>query len=91
MTVLITAVSLESRRVTIYFVHACSGRFSCIQHFATLWSVAHQAPLSMGFPRQGHWSGVPCPPPGDLSDPRTEPRSPEAPALQADSVLLREP
>ena len=33
---------------------------------ATPWTVAHQAPLSVGFPRQGHWSGLPCPPPGDL-------------------------
>ena len=46
------------------------SRFSCIQHFATLWTVAHQAPLSMGFPRQQYWSGLPCPLPGDLSDPR---------------------
>ena len=34
--------------------------------FATPWTVAHQAPLSMGFPRQEYWSGLPCPPPGDL-------------------------
>ena len=33
------------------------------------WTVAHQAPLSMGFSRQEHWSGVPCPPPGDFPDP----------------------
>ena len=35
----------------------------------TLWSVAHQVPLSMGFSRQEYWSGLPCPPPGDLPDP----------------------
>ena len=35
----------------------------------TPWAVAHQAPLSMGFPRQGYWSGLPFPPPGDLPDP----------------------
>ena len=45
---------------------------------------AHQAPLSMGFSRKEYWSGLPCPPPGDLPDPGTEPRSP---ALQADSLL----
>ena len=39
-------------------------------------TVAHQAPLSMGFPRQEYWSGLPCPPPGDLPDPEIEPRSP---------------
>ena len=43
--------------------------FSRVQLFATLWTVAHQAPLSMGFSRQEYWSGLPCPPPGDLPDP----------------------
>ena len=64
------------------------SRFSCIQLFDTLWTVAHQAPLSMGFSRQECWSGLPCPPPGDLPDPGIEPMSPEAPALQVDSLLL---
>ena len=49
--------------------------FSCVQLFVTLWTVARQAPLSMGFSRQEHWSGLPCHPPGDLSDPGTEPVS----------------
>ena len=40
------------------------SHFSCVQFFATLWTVAHQAPLSMGFSRQEYWSGLPCPPPG---------------------------
>ena len=39
---------------------------SPVQLFATLWTVTHQAPLSMGFSRQEYWSGLPCPPPGDL-------------------------
>ena len=43
--------------------------------FATLWAVAHQAPLSTGFPRQEYWSGLPFPPPGDLPDSGVEPRS----------------
>ena len=55
--------------------------FSCIQHFATPWTVARQAPLSMGFPRQEYWSGLPCSPPGDLSDPGIEPMSLTSPAL----------
>ena len=42
---------------------------SCVQLFATLWTVAHQAPPSMGFSRQEYWSGLPFPSPGDLSDP----------------------
>ena len=46
--------------------------FSRIQLCATLWTVAHQAPLSMGFSRQQYWSGLPCPPPGDLPDPGME-------------------
>ena len=49
----------------------------------TPWTVAHQAPLSMGFSRQEYWSGLPFPFPGDLPDPGIKPRSP---ALQADSL-----
>ena len=41
----------------------------------TLWTVAHHAPLSMGFSRQKYWSGLPCSPPGDLPDPGFEPAS----------------
>ena len=44
--------------------------------FATPWSVAHQAPLSMGFPRQEYWNGLPFPSPGNLHDPRIESASP---------------
>ena len=47
----------------------------------TLWTVACQAPLSMGFSRQEYWSGLPCPPPGDLPDPGIEPRSLTSPPL----------
>ena len=47
------------------------------------WTVAHQAPLPMGFSRQEYWSGLPFPSPGDLPDPGIEPRSP---ALQADAL-----
>ena len=44
----------------------CSQLLSCVQLFAISWTVALQAPLSMGFPRQEYWSGLPIPPPGDL-------------------------
>ena len=44
--------------------------------FTTPWTVACQAPLFMGFPRQEYWSGLPFPSPGDLPGPRIEPRSP---------------
>ena len=49
--------------------------------FATLWTVACQTPVSMGFSRQEYWSGLPCPPPGDLPDLEIEPASLMSPAL----------
>ena len=55
---------------------------SRVRLFATPWTIAHQAPLSMGFCRQEYWSELPCPPPEDLPNPGFEPRSP---TLQADS------
>ena len=57
---------------------------SCVQLFVTPWTVAYQAPPSMGFSRQEYWSGFPFPSPGDLPNPGIEPRSP---ALQADALL----
>ena len=57
------------------------GGFSSVQFFVTLWTVACQAPLSMGFPKPEHWSGLPYPPPGDLPDPGIEPASLMSPAL----------
>ena len=56
---------------------------SNVQLFATPRTVAHQAPLSVGFSRQEYWSGLPVPSPEDLPDPGIEPRSP---VLQADSL-----
>ena len=55
---------------------------------ATLWAVAHQAPLSMGFPRQEYWRGLPFPSPGDSPDSGIESGFP---ALQADSLLTVSP
>ena len=54
----------------------------------TQWTAAHQAPLFMGFSRQESWSGLPCPPPGDLPYPEIKPGSP---ALQAVSLLSEAP
>ena len=51
------------------------SRLSRVRLFATLWTVAGQAPLSTGFTRQEYWSGLPYPPPGDLPDPGIEPAS----------------
>ena len=61
---------------------------SRVRLFATLWTVARQAPLSMGFSRQEYWSGLPFPSPGDLPDPGIEPGSP---AWQADALPSEPP
>jgi len=55
----------------------------------TLWTVAHQAPLSMGFLRQEYWSGLPCLPPGNLPNPGIEPVSPMSPALVGRFLIHR--
>ena len=55
----------------------------CLSHvrlIATLWTVAHQAPLSLEFSEQEYWSGWPFPSPGDLPDPGIKPTSPASPA-----------
>ena len=57
------------------------SHFSRIQLFATLWTVAHQVPLSMGFSRQEYWDGLPYHPPGDLPKPGMESMSLVSPAL----------
>ena len=61
----------------------CVKSLSRVRPFVILWTVAHQAPPSMGFSSQEYWSGLPFPSPGDLPDPGIEPRSP---ALQADTL-----
>ena len=96
------AGSWQQRHVEIFYVRllgsctkihmegrACPlSHFSRVRLFGTLWTVAPQAPLSMGFTRQEHWGGLPCPPPGDLPSPGIESSVSSAPALQADSLLL---
>ena len=69
-----------------YLWHACV--LSHVQLFATPWTVAHQAPLSIESSRQDYWSGLPFPSPEDLPDPGIEPRSPE---LQGDSLPTEPP
>ena len=61
---------------------------SHVRLFATLWTIAHQAPPSMEFPRQEYWSGLPFPSLGDLPDPGIKPRSP---ALKADTLPSEPP
>ena len=89
--------SIYERAVSVAFrVLFCKSvlRVLSAQSLQSCWTlcppcmVTRQAPLSMGFLRQEYWSGLPCPPPGDLLDPGLEPRSP---ALQADSLPTEPP
>ena len=64
------------------------SRFSRVRLLATPWTVVHQAPLSIGFPRQEPWSGLPFPTPGYLSDPSV---SSHLLHCQVDSLLLVPP
>ena len=67
---------------------------SRVRLFATRWTVAYQAPPSMGFSRQEYWSGLPFPSPGDLPNPGIEPKSeikPGSPAFQADALTSEPP
>ena len=69
----------------------CAYLLSLVQLFVTPWTVACQAARLLcpwGFSKQKYWSGLPCPPPGDLPNPGIEPRSP---ALQADSLPSEPP
>ena len=70
---MITLRTREAHRETHRYL--CSAS-SVVSDCVTLWTAAQQAPLSMGFSRQEHWRGLPCPPPGDLPDPGIKPASP---------------
>ena len=63
------------------FTNCMLSHFSHFWLCATLWTIAYQALLSMALSGQEYWTGLPCCPPGDLSDPGTEPVSPMSPAL----------
>ena len=80
------ALTWEQRRGAgepeIWSSHECVlNRFSCVWLFAILWTIACQAPLSMGFSRPEYWSGLPYPPPGDLPNPGIEPVSLMSPTI----------
>ena len=62
----------------------------CVQLFAALQTLAHQTPLSVQCSQQEYWSGLPCPPPGDLYNLRAKLASPASPALQVDCLPLGE-
>ena len=71
-------------------MYVASCMLNHVPLFTTLWTLAHQAPLSMGFSRQEYWSGLPFSPPGDIPNPGIKPMSPEASAL-ADVFFTTEP
>ena len=75
---------MQCKNKTISWVCECC-HFNCVRLCVTLWTVAHQVPLFMGFSRQEYWSGFPCPPPGDFPDPGIKSVSP---ALQVDFLPL---
>ena len=78
----------ETNVITKVLVKGKVKLLSRVQLFVTPWTVAYQAPPSMGFSRQEYWSGLPFPSPGDLPDPGIEPRSP---TLQADALPSEPP
>jgi len=89
-TTLSTKVHIVKAMVFPVVIYGCEygtikkvKSLSCVRLSATPWTVAYQAPPSIGFCRQEYWSGLPFPSPGDLPDPGMEPRSP---ALQADTL-----
>ena len=74
--------------VGVVTVCSCSSVQSRVRLSAAPWTVARQAPLSMGLSRQAYWSGLPFSPPGVLPDPGIEPVSPLSPLLQVDYLPL---
>ena len=83
--ILIRQTPRECSTWSFKYIHIWSEvkLLSCVRLFATPWTVACQTPPFMEFSRQGYWSGLPFPSPGDLPHPEIEPRPP---ALQADSL-----
>ena len=72
----------------MYMTYVCVQSLSHVRLFATAWTVARQAPLSLGLSKQEYWTEVPFLPPGALLDPGIEPGSPE---LQANSLPSEPP
>ena len=83
-------ISSMQQSDSVIHIYVCISCFNCVQLFATPWTVAHQASLSMTFSRQEYWSGLPCPPPEGLPNPGTKPESLTSPAL-ADGFLTTSP
>ena len=72
---------------SIFYNYAAAAKLpQYVRLCVTPETAAHQTPLSLGFSRQEHWNGLPCPSPEDLPNPRIEPMSPVSPELQVDSL-----
>ena len=85
-------INSANTKYPLWYMCLCLvARFNRVRLFLTPWTIAHQTPLSTGFSRQEYWSGLPCPPPGDLPDPGIKPASPVSPALQVDSLSIEPP
>ena len=75
-------IPLIKQPIMLVYIYACMlSCFNHVQLFVTLWTIVHQAPLSMEFSRQVYWSGFPFPTPGDLPLPGIKPMSLASPAL----------
>ena len=77
-SVTVEGVCIQIFSVTLFVLLSC---FSHVQLYVTPWTVAHQAPLSMGFPRQEYWIGMLCPPPAGLPDTGVKPKPLMSPEL----------
>ena len=88
MSIIFQTIQIRKLRLENFkrLVHTQS--LSHVWLFATPWTVACQAPLSLGFSWQEYWNGLPLPPPRDLPDSSIKPRSPVSPALRVDSLPL---
>ena len=87
---LVTAFDAQTRSGGQLLFHLCQLLLFS-RSFGTPWTVARQAPLSVGFPRREYWSGLPFPPLGDLSEPGMEPLSLVLPALGGGSFTTVQP
>ena len=88
ITEISVCLSIQLSQIFLWTICVCVCILSCVWLFVIPWTLALQAPLSMGFPRQEYWSGLPFPSPGDLPDPGIELASPLSPELAGDSSPL---
>ena len=88
ITIISIYLSIQLSQILLWTIYVCVCILSCVWLFVTPWTLALQAPLPMGFPRQEYWSRLLFPSPGDLPDPGIELVSLLSPALAGDSSPL---